>query len=70
MVVLQELIFHSFYIGRVWWSCKNEFFTVSTLGGYGGPDRTDFIQFLLWEGMVVLTELIFNSFYFGQAWWS
>ena len=42
MVVLQELIFHSFYIGRVWWSCKNEFFTVSTLGGCGGLGRTEF----------------------------
>ena len=28
--------------------------TVSMLGGYGGPDKTDF----------------FNSFYFGQVWWS
>ena len=42
MVVLQELIFHSFYIGREWWSCKNEFFTVSTLGGHGGLEITDF----------------------------
>ena len=40
------------------------------LGGYGGLERTDFKQFLLWEGMVVLTELIFNSFYVGRVWWS
>ena len=36
--------------------------------------RTDFEQFLLWEGVVVLKELIFNSFYFGRCggrvWWS
>ena len=34
------------------------------LGGFGGLERTDFEQFLLWEGVVVLKELIFNSFYF------
>ena len=27
--------------------------------------RTDFSQFLLWEGVVVLKELIFHSFYSG-----
>ena len=39
--------------------------------------RTDFEQFLLWEGVVVLKELILNSFYFGTGvvvgvvvWWS
>ena len=41
-MVLKELIVHSFYIGRVWWSLKNYFFTVSTLGGCGGLERTDF----------------------------
>ena len=29
--------------------------------------RTEFEQFLLWEGVVVLTELILNSFYFGRV---
>ena len=52
-MVLKELIFNSFYIGKV---C--------------GLERTDFLQFLLWEGVVVLKELIFNSFYFGRMWWS
>ena len=47
-MVLQELIFHSFYFG-----------------GCGCPDRTDFKQFLYWEGVVVLKELIFHSFHFG-----
>ena len=49
---------------------KELIFTVSTLGGCGGLERTDFLQFLLWEGVVVLKELIFNSFYFGRVWWS
>ena len=41
---------------------------VSNLGGCGGPDRTDFSQFLLWAGVVVLKELIFNSFYTWRVW--
>ena len=62
---------------------KELIFTVSTLGGCGGLERTDFEQFLLWEGVVVLKELILNSFYFGvvlkvilnsfyfgRVWWS
>ena len=31
------------------------------MGGCGGLERTDFEQFLLWEGVVVLKELIFHS---------
>ena len=53
-MVLKELIFNSFYFGRVWWSLKELILTVS----------------ILWEGVVVLKELIFNSFYFGRVWWS
>ena len=68
VVVLKELILNSFYFGRVWWSWKNWFLTVSTLGGCGGLERTDFEQFLLLEGVVVLKELILNSFYFGRVW--
>ena len=52
-MVLTELIFNSFYIGRC-----------------GGLARTNFSQFLYWEGVVVLQELIFHSFYFGRVWWS
>ena len=37
------------------------------LGGCSGLERTDFEQFLLWEGVVVLKELILNSFYFGRV---
>ena len=33
-----------------------------SLGGCGGLERTDFEQFLLWEGVMVLEELILNSF--------
>ena len=38
------------------------------MGGCGGLERTDFSQFLLWEGVVVLKELIVYSFYFGRVW--
>ena len=37
--------------------------TVSTLGGHGGLERTDFNSFYIGGGAVVLKELIFNSFY-------
>ena len=33
-------------------------------------ERTDFLWFLLWEGVVVLNELAFNIFYFGRMWYS
>ena len=32
------------------------------MGGCGGHERTDFEQFLLWEGVMVLKELIFKQF--------
>ena len=53
VVVLKELILNSFYFRRLWWSWKNSFWTVSTLRGCGGLDRTGFEQFLLSEGVVV-----------------
>ena len=37
------------------------------MGGCGGLERTDFEQFLLWEGVVVLKELVFYYFYFGRV---
>ena len=49
----KELILNTFNFGRV-----------STLGGCGGLERTDFEHFLLREGMVGLKELILNTFYF------
>ena len=42
---------------------KELILTVSTLGQCNGPERTDFEQLILWEGVVVLKELIFNTFY-------
>ena len=41
-MVLKELIFNTFYCGRVWWSQKNQFLTLSTLEGCGGLERTHF----------------------------
>ena len=41
---------------------------MSSLGGCGGLERTDFYQFPLWEDVVVLKELIFNNFLFGRVW--
>ena len=32
VVVLQELIFHSFYFGRVWWSLKELIFNSFYIG--------------------------------------
>ena len=43
VVVLKQLIVHSFYIGRVWWSGKNYFLSVSTLGRFGGLEITAFL---------------------------
>ena len=68
VVVLKELIFNSFYVGRVWWSWKNWIFTISMMEECGGLERTDFLQFLHWEVVVVLKELIFYSSYFGEVW--
>ena len=70
VVVLKGLTLNSFYFQRVWWSWKNWFWTVSTLGGCGSLERTDFEQFLLSEGVVVMKELILNSFYFQRVWLS
>ena len=52
MVVLKELIFNSFYIGRVLMVLKGLIFN----------------SFYYWEGVVVLKELNFNSFYIGRVW--
>ena len=61
-MVLKELICKfPFWEGVV--VLKELTLTVSTLGGCGGPEQTDFELFLLWEGLVVLKELIFNNFY-------
>ena len=41
-MVLKELICNSFYFGSVDGLQRNDFVTVSTYGGYGGLERTDF----------------------------
>ena len=33
---------------------KELIFTVTTLGGFGGLERPEFKQILIWEGVVVL----------------
>ena len=47
----------------MWWSWRNWFLTVSMLEECGGLERTDFLQFLLWEVVVVLKELYFYWFF-------
>ena len=39
---------------------KELIFNSFYFGGCGGLERTEFLQFLLWEGVVVLKELIFT----------
>ena len=41
-MILKELISNSSYFGRVWWSLKNSFSTLPTLGGSDGLDRIQF----------------------------
>ena len=57
VVVLKELILNSFYFGGVLVVLKELILTVSFLGQCAGLDRSDFKQFLLWEGVVILKEL-------------
>ena len=42
MLILKELILNSCYFGWVWWPGKNSFVIVSTLGGCGDLERTEF----------------------------
>ena len=49
---------------------KELIFNSFYFGRCGGLERTDFYQFLHWEGAMLLKELNFNSFYFGIVWWS
>ena len=66
VVVMKELILNSLLLREgEWWSWKNWFWTVSTLKGCGGLERTDFEQFLLWDCVMVLKELVCYHFFFG-----
>ena len=69
-MALKELILKISTLGRCGGHKKNSLLTVLTLGGCGGLERTDFSQFLCWDGVVVLKELISNCFYCGRVWWS
>ena len=69
-MVMKELVFKQSLLLEGAVILKEPIFTVSTLEGCGGLERTDFSQFLLWDGVLVSQELIFNSFYLGRVWWS
>ena len=49
-MVLKELIFNSFYFGRGVVVLKALISTVSTLGGCGSLERTEFLYFLILRG--------------------
>ena len=53
VVILKGLIFNNIQLGRMWWSWKDWIWTMSTLGGGGGLERTDFQQFPLLEDVMV-----------------
>ena len=44
----------------VWWSCKDWFWTIFTLGGFGVLEGTGFQQFPLWMHVIVLKGLILD----------
>ena len=69
-MVLKELIFDTFYFGKVWWSWKNWFLIFPTSEGCCGLEQTDFWKNSFYFGKVwwwSLKELIFNSFYVGRV---
>ena len=49
VVVLKEEIFNSFYLGRMLWSCKKPFITVSTFSGCGGLGITWFLTISMFD---------------------
>ena len=53
VVVLKGLVLDSFYFGMVLLSSKDDLRIISTLREFGGPERTGFQEFLLWEDVVV-----------------
>ena len=46
---------------------KELILTVSTFGRCAGPERTDFLPFLLWLDVVVLKELISTVSTLGEC---
>ena len=49
---------------------KELILSVSTLGGCGGLERTDFFTVSMLGGCGGLERTDFISFYFGRMWWS
>ena len=49
---------------------KELILTVSTLGGFGSPERTYFNSFYFVKGVGGPERTDFNSFYFGKVWQS
>ena len=47
MVILKGLILYNFHFESVWWSCKDEFFSISLLGRCCDLETTDFQHFKL-----------------------
>ena len=47
VVALKDLIFNSFYVGRVWWSWRKWFFTISMMEECGGLQRTDIYIYII-----------------------
>ena len=79
---LNGLIIYSFYFGRVWWSWRNCYLTVSILKECSGLEGTDFFTISMIEecGGLERTDFyiyiidsmdwFFYSFYFERVWWS
>ena len=66
VMVLKELIFNSFYCGRVWWFFERTHFNTFYFCRVNMVVLKELIfnSFYIGDGVVVLKELIFNSFYF------
>ena len=62
VVDVKGLILDFFHFGRVWWSCRDWFWIISTLEGCGCPARTDFESFLLLDGFNTLEWTDFQEF--------
>ena len=66
-MVFKELIFNTFYFGRVWWSSKNSVLTVSTLAGVVVFKELIFNSFYFGRSVVVFKELILTVSTLGQV---
>ena len=60
-MILKELIFNNFYLGRRGGLERTGFNRFFILKGCGGLGKTDFLEFQLWEGMVILSSFKFDG---------